>query len=65
MVQGPPGPDPSGKREYVGEREIERNLEAELEHTRQVHEAEAAAAAGSGEAAPKKPGFWQRLFGKK
>jgi hypothetical protein len=65
MVQGPLGPDPSGKGEYIGEREMERNLEAELERTREVHEAEAAEANGSGEAAPKKPGFWQRLFGKR
>lgn len=66
MVQGPLGPDPSGDREYVGEREVQRDLDAELERTRQVHEAEAAEAedAGAGEAAPRKPSFWRRLFGK-
>jgi hypothetical protein len=56
MVQGPMGPDPSGHGEYVGEREVERDLEAELEHAREVHEAE--------KAEPEKPSFWKRLFGK-
>jgi hypothetical protein len=51
------GPDPSGHREYIGEREQERDREAELERAREEHDAM--------EDEPKKPSFWQRLFGKK
>jgi hypothetical protein len=64
MVQGPLGPDPSGKNEYVGEREMEREFQAEAERTREQHEAERTREE-AGEAVPKKPSFWQRLFGRK
>lgn len=53
----PMGPDPSGHREYIGEREQERDREAELERAREEHDAM--------EDEPKKPSFWQRLFGKR
>ena len=52
----PLGPDPSGRREYVGEREMEREVEARLEHAREEHEAL--------KDEPKKPSWWKRLFGK-
>ena len=51
----PMGPDPSGHREYVEERAIERDREQELERAREEHDVE------KGE--PKKPSFWRRLFG--
>ncbi len=51
------GPDPSGKREYIEEREQERDLEAELDRAREEHDAM--------KDEPKRPSFWQRLFGKK
>jgi len=52
----PMGPDPSGNREYVEERAIERDREEQLELAREAHEATADE--------PKKPSFWRRLFGK-
>ena len=51
------GPDPSGKHEYIEEREIERDIERHVEHERARHEAM--------KDEPKKPSLWQRLFGKK
>ena len=53
----PLGPDPSGKREYVGERAQEQNLEMELERAREEKQAL--------KDEPKKPSFWRRLFGTK
>jgi hypothetical protein len=50
------GPDPSGKQEYHAERAAEQQLESEIEHAREEHEAM--------KDEPKKPSFWQRLFGK-
>ena len=60
------GPDPSGEREYVGERAREQDLERELEHAREEKAAEEAEAEHAGETGEvKKPSVWQRLFGKK
>ncbi len=53
----PMGPDPSGKREYIEEREIDRDIERHLEHERARHEAM--------KDQPQRPSLWQRLFGKK
>lgn len=53
----PMGPDPSGKHEYIEEREIERDIERHVERERARHEAM--------KDEPKKPSVWQRLFGKK
>ena len=52
----PMGPDPSGSREYVEERAIERDREEQLEQARQEHDAM--------KDEPRKPSFWRRLFGK-
>ena len=53
----PMGPDPSGKHEYIEERELERDIERHVEQERARHEAM--------KDEPKKPSLWQRLFGKK